>query len=113
MLDYFGRVIETLNGVVFDNFYCGDGSECSGFRLAARQIVTSGVTNNTPPVKGIVPAETLCLKNSTCAGGLPEISIFYQKIFLPAHPGEEFANVSFDPSLAEGWFRHSKPVNTK
>lgn len=77
VMAFLGRVIRTLNGVVFDNFYCGDGTECSGFRLAARQLATSGVTNNTPPVKGVVPSETLCLKNLTCKGGLPEISVFY------------------------------------
>jgi hypothetical protein len=41
VLDFFSDAIKSLESIVFDNYYCKDGSECSGFNLAARQMMTS------------------------------------------------------------------------
>lgn len=105
--------MSTISSVSFDNFYCNGGQNCSGFHLAARQIATSGVTNSTPPVKGIDPTITLCMKNRSCEGSFPEISSYYQKVFRPQNPGPEFDNITFPAELAEKWFFHSKEGNKR
>jgi len=40
------------------------------------------------------------MKNKTCNGNFPEISVYYEKVFRKEHPDEEFANITFSPSLA-------------
>lgn len=109
ILDYLQQAMNSLKSIVFDNYYCKDGSDCNGFNLAARQMMTSEITNKTPPVKGVLPSESLCGKNATCEGGMPEISIYYEKVFRKDHPEQEFANLTFSPELGKRWFKHSYP----
>ena len=60
--------------------------ECSGQYLAKKQMAQSWVTNNTPPVKVILPEVTVCVANTTCSGFFPELSSFYEKVYRQRYP---------------------------
>jgi hypothetical protein len=77
ILDSFTNYSQTLNSILFENFYCYDRKGCTGFDLSITQMASSGITNNTPPVKGIDATVSICQQNVTCAGGFPEISSYY------------------------------------
>ena len=49
-------------------------------------MAVSYVTYNTPPVSSIVPTDTICTDNVTCTGFYPQISAYFNNVYVKKHP---------------------------
>lgn len=64
------------------------------------------MTYNTPPVSSITPKDTICFDNTTCYGFWPELSSFYNRVYLKRHP-EADPFLKFDNDMVRKWLDYN------
>ena len=97
---------EAANELVMSNYYCFGSPSCTDFDLAIKQYASSGVTANTPPVKGVEAFPSICSLNYSCQNYYAELGAFYLYEFLPNYTDTKYKNLTFDEKMVAKWFYH-------
>lgn len=92
--------------ILFENHYCQGIPKCTNLELAIRQVSSSYVTWNTPPVSSVIPTLTICTDNATCDGYFPELFSFYKEVYLKEYPKED-PFLTFDTDIARLWLDYN------
>lgn len=79
---------------------------CDGRELAVRQMASSYITQDTPPVSSITPTDTICTDNATCNGFYPEISSYYSNVYMKEHP-ESDPFLTFPVEMVRKWLDYN------